>query len=199
MTVSLPGSSSLRRAAAAVVASGALLSNSSLAESRFEPRGTGSTFVADDARPLPHLAAGAQVRFVYDKDPVVRRNKDGVILDTVIAQRFDSQLAVGLGLFDRLELGAQVTGRFQLAPGAGFADVVDGAVLPAPWLSARLLLLDEGWLQTSVRVRGSLFSTIEPGVVVAIDPGWARFTIDTALALTPVPSPSSVNTASSSM
>jgi len=153
------------------------------AESSVAPRGSGSTFVADDGRPLPHLGATTQLRLVWDKDPVVRRNKAGEILATVVENQIDAQLAVGFGLFDRLELGAQLTGRLQQGPGDGLGALIDSTSLRQPWLNARFLALDLGWLQASARVRAALIDRVEPGAIVVVNPGWARFTLDTGVAL----------------
>jgi outer membrane protein OmpA-like peptidoglycan-associated protein len=153
------------------------------AESTVTPRGSGSTFVADDARPLPHLGATAQLRLVWDKDPVVRRSKEGDILATVVENQLETQLVVGLGLLDRFELAAQLTGRLQQAPDAGLGALIDGASVRQPWLSARFLALDLGWLQASARVRTALLDRVEPGAVVVVNPGWARFTLDTGVTI----------------
>jgi outer membrane protein OmpA-like peptidoglycan-associated protein len=151
----------------------------------FEARGSGSTFVADDGAPLANMATSGQVRFVWDKDPIVRRNKSGDITETVVAHQLESQLVLGLGLFDRLELGAQVTGRFQASPTQSAFDALQGVHLAPPRLSARFLALDLGWLQTSVRLRGALIDHIEPGVVIVVDPGPLRFTLDAGLQVSP--------------
>ncbi len=153
------------------------------AESSVAPRGSGSTFVADDGRVLPHLGATAQLRLVWDKDPVVRRDKSGAILATVVENQLDTQLAVGFGLLDRFELAAQLTARVQQAPGDGLGALIDGASVRQPWLSARFLALDLGWLQASARVRAALLDRVEPGAIVVVNPGWARFTFDTGVSI----------------
>ncbi len=155
------------------------------AASAFEARGSTGTFVADDGLPLGHLTTAGQLRLVWNKDPIVRRSKDGVVLNTVVEHQLDSQLVVGLGLFSRFELAAQLTGRMQTAPGDGAFELVKSASPVAPRLSARLLALDLGWLQASARLRGALMQDVEPGMILVLDPGWARFTFDGGVAVTP--------------
>ena len=155
------------------------------ADSAFEARGAGSTFVADDARVLGHLGHAGQLRFVWGKDPIVRRSKDGVVLESVVEHQLDTQLVAALGLFDRFEIGAQLSGRVQLAPGAGFAALPSSLSAPAPRLFAKALLVDTGLFQASLRARGALLESIEPGAVLSLDPGWARFTLDLGAAIWP--------------
>lgn len=172
--------------AAAMLAAAMLGGSAVQAETgSFEARGSGSTFVADDGAPLANMATSGQIRFVWDKDPVVRRNKAGDIMETVVAHQLESQLVLGFGLFDRLELGAQVTGRFQASPTQSAFDALQEVQLAPPRLSARLLALDLGWLQTSIRLRGALIEHIEPGVVIVVDPGPLRFTLDVGLQMSP--------------
>ncbi len=159
------------------------MSAPAMAESAVTPRGSTSTFVADDGRPLPHLGAAAQLRLVWDKDPVVRRSKTGDILETVVENQLDAQLAVGLGLLDRFELAAQLTARVQQGPGDGVGALIDSAMVRQPWLSARFLALDLGWLQASARLRTALLDRVEPGAILVVDPGWARFTLDTGVTI----------------
>jgi outer membrane protein OmpA-like peptidoglycan-associated protein len=154
-----------------------------IAESAVTPRGSSSTFVADDGRPLPHLGAAAQLRLVWDKDPIVRRSKTGEILEVVVENQLDAQLAVGFGLLDRFELAAQLTARVQQAPGDGLGGLIDSATVRQPWLSARFLALDLGWLQASARLRTALLDRVEPGALLVVDPGWARFTLDTGVTI----------------
>ena len=155
------------------------------AESAFQARGTSGTFVADDGVPLAHLATAGQLRLVWNKDPIVRRSKEGLLLDTVVAHQLDSQLVVGLGLFDKLELSAQLSGRFQAGPNDDVTALAQSAAFVTPRLSARVLVVDLGWLQTSARVRGTLVQDVEPGVIVVVDPGFARFTFDGGVAVSP--------------